>query len=104
MEQWVIGMIVRYLLSLAVEELTDEAELKEKARKWIMEKISNRWVEKILLRVLDSVWDLILGEIKDELGRRGAPIPFNAKADEVWPTVTKVMAQIETKRALRDWS
>lgn len=99
MWQYLIPLVVRYLLSTVVKNLP-MAQWKSEAKKWVYDQVPGKWADAAAWAVVEGAWDLILGEVTKQ-----APngLLADAPMNEAWRIVShisqSVIEQIEKNQA-----
>lgn len=89
MWQYLIPLVVRFLLSTVVKNLPMD-QWKAEAKAWVYKQVPGKWADKAAWAVVEGAWDLILGEV---LKQAPAGLAAGASMDEAWGTVASISAE-----------
>lgn len=90
MWQYLIPLVVRFLLSTVVSNLP-MAEWKAAAKKWVYDTVPGKWADKTAWSVVEGAWDLILGEV---LKQAPAGLASGSGMNEVFKTVSAITSEV----------
>lgn len=90
MWQYLIPLLVRYLLSTVVDNLP-MAQWKAEAKKWVYQTVPGRWLDAAAWAVVEGAWDLILSEVRKQAP---AGLASGAGMNEAWSTVANISAPV----------
>lgn len=93
MWQSLIPLVARYLLATVVSQLP-MGEWKAKAKEWVYKQVPGSMVDAAAWRIIDSAWDLILGEV---LKQKPQGLASGATMDEAWSSVAHISAAVIPK-------
>lgn len=90
MWQYLIPLVVRYLLSTVVKNLPMD-QWKAEAKAWVYKQVPGTWADRAAWAVVEGAWDLILGEISKQAP---AGLASGASMEEAWGTVSHIAAPL----------
>lgn len=93
MWQYLIPLVVRFLLSTVVSNLPMD-EWKTAAKIWVHDTVPGKWADRAAWAVVEGAWDLILGEV---LAQKPKGLAAGASMDEAWSTVSRIAADVIPK-------
>jgi hypothetical protein len=95
MYQYLIPLVVRFLLSTVVSNLP-MVEWKKAAKDWVFKTVPGKWFDEAAWAVVEGAWDIILGEVTKQFPKG---VAANSKMDDAWAAVASVSAEVMPKVA-----
>jgi hypothetical protein len=104
MWQYLIPLVVRYLLSTVVKNLPMD-QWKAEAKAWVYDTVPGKWFDAAAWAVVEGAWDIILGEV---LKQRPKGLASGASMNEAWKVVSAISADVipqvqATRPASENW-
>lgn len=90
MWQYIIPMVVRFLLSAVVKNLPMD-QWKAEAKIWVHATVPGTWFDRAAWTVVEGAWDIILGEV---LKQAPKGLASGASMDAAWSTVASISAPV----------
>lgn len=90
MWQYLIPLVVRFLLSTVVSNLPMD-QWKREAKAWVYKTVPGSWADRPAWAVVEGAWDIILGEVQKQAPKG---LASGASMDEAWSTVASISAAV----------